>query len=83
MWTKFLRLFFPCLVNEPKRARYMDGRLKGDDKKTPTINEAGEVQSVTQLFLRHDSGLLDEAISKLHEVESLIQKAENEERDNV
>ena len=42
MWTKFLRLFFPCLVKEPKRARYMDGRLKGDDKKTPTINEAWE-----------------------------------------
>ena len=42
MWTKFLRLFFPCLVEEPKRARYMDGRLKGDDKKTPTINEAWE-----------------------------------------
>ena len=43
MWTKFLRLFFPCLVKEPKRARYMDGRLKGDDKKTPTINEAWKV----------------------------------------
>ena len=42
MWTKFLRLFFPCLVKEPKRARYMDGRLKGDDKKTPKINEAWE-----------------------------------------
>ena len=42
LWTKFLKLFFPCLVKEPKRARYMDGRLKGDDKKTPTINEAWE-----------------------------------------
>ena len=21
MWTKFLRLFFPCLVKEPERAR--------------------------------------------------------------
>jgi len=36
------------------------------------------VQFVTQLFLKHESGLLDEAISKLHEVESLIQKAESE-----
>lgn len=38
------------------------------------------VQFVTQLFLKHESGLLDEAISKLHEVESLIQKAENESK---
>ena len=36
------------------------------------------VQAVTQLFLKHESGLIDEAISKLHEVESLIQKAESE-----
>jgi hypothetical protein len=34
--------------------------------------------AVTQLFLKHESGLLDEALSKLHEVESLIQKAESE-----
>mgnify|MGYP006914943949 CR=1 FL=1 len=41
------------------------------------LSVSQSVQSVTQLFLRHESGLLDEAISKLHEVESLIQKAES------
>jgi hypothetical protein len=41
-----------------------------------SVNQA--VQAVTQLFLKHESSLIDEAISKLHEVESLIQKAESE-----
>ena len=41
-----------------------------------SVNQA--VLAVTQLFLKHESGLIDEAISKLHEVESLIQKAESE-----
>ena len=40
LWDKFVNLFFPCLTKKPERARYMDGRLKADDKKTPTINEA-------------------------------------------
>jgi len=40
MWTKFLKLFFPTFVSEPTRARYLSGRLRPDDKKTPTINEA-------------------------------------------
>jgi len=47
------------------------------------LSVSQSVQSVTQLFLKHESGLLDEAISKLHEVESLIQKAEKEIRDDV
>tara|TARA_B100001057_G_C22227182_1_gene710568 strand:- start:125 stop:373 length:249 start_codon:yes stop_codon:yes gene_type:complete len=47
------------------------------------LSVSQSIQFVTQLFLSHESGLLDEAISKLHEVESLIQKAENEERDGV
>tara|TARA_B100001094_G_scaffold107775_1_gene103778 strand:+ start:1676 stop:1924 length:249 start_codon:yes stop_codon:yes gene_type:complete len=47
------------------------------------LSVSQSVQSVTQLFLRHESGLLDEAISKLHEVESLIQKAEREVQDDV
>jgi len=42
------------------------------------ISVSQAVQAVTQLFLKHESGLIDEAISKLHEVESLIQKAESE-----
>jgi len=46
-----------------------------------SVNQA--VQAVTQLFLKYESGLVDEAISKLHEVESLIQKAESEVRDDV
>ena len=46
-----------------------------------SVNHA--VQAVTQLFLKYESGLVDEAISKLHEVESLIQKAEGEVRDDV
>ena len=40
MLDKFLRLFFPMFFSEPKRARDDKGRLRGDDKKTPTINEA-------------------------------------------
>ena len=47
------------------------------------LSVSQSVQSVTQLFLKLESGLLDEAISKLHEVESLIQKAEKEVRDDV
>lgn len=47
------------------------------------LSVSQSIQFVTQLFLNHESGLLDEAISKLHEVESLIQKAENEEIDGV
>ena len=42
------------------------------------ISVSQAIQAVTQLFLKHESGLIDEAISKLHEVESLIQKAESE-----
>ena len=40
LWNKFVNLFFPCLTKKPERARYMDGRLKADDKKTPNITEA-------------------------------------------
>ena len=40
MLDKFLRLFFPMFFSEPERARDDKGRLRGDDKKTPTINEA-------------------------------------------
>ena len=40
MLNKFLRLFFPMFFSEPERARDDKGRLRGDDKKTPTINEA-------------------------------------------
>ena len=40
LWDKFVNLFFPCLTKKPERARYMDGRLKADDKRTPNINEA-------------------------------------------
>lgn len=40
MIKSLLKLFFPSLVKEPKRARDINGRLVGDDKKTPTFNEA-------------------------------------------
>ena len=40
LWDKFVKLFFPCLTTKPERARDKDGRWMGDDKKTPTINEA-------------------------------------------
>ena len=40
MIKSFLKLFFPSLVKEPERARDINGRLVGDDKSTPTINEA-------------------------------------------
>ncbi len=40
MIKSILKLFFPSLVKEPKRARDINGRLVGDDKKTPTFNEA-------------------------------------------
>jgi len=55
-------------TTEEKMSNFSDAKL--------SVSQS--VQSVTQLFLRHESGLLDEAISKLHEVESLIQKAEAE-----
>ena len=60
-------------TTEEKMSNFSDAKL--------SVSQS--VQSVTQLFLRHESGLLDEAISKLHEVESLIQKAEREVRDDV
>ena len=40
MIESILKLFFPSLVKEPERARDINGRLVGDDKKTPTFNEA-------------------------------------------
>ena len=40
MLNKFLRLFFPMFFCEPKRARDDKGRLRADDKSTPTVNEA-------------------------------------------
>ncbi len=40
MFGKFMKMFFPMFVSEPERARDEKGRLVGDDKKTPTINEA-------------------------------------------
>ena len=40
MIKSLLKLFFPSLVKEPERARDIYGRLVGDDKSTPTINEA-------------------------------------------
>jgi len=42
MIQNFLRFFFPTLTSdkEPERARDERGRLVGDDKKTPTFNEA-------------------------------------------
>jgi len=40
MIDKFLRLLFPTCFSEPERARDKKGRLVGDNKKTPTINEA-------------------------------------------
>ena len=41
MIKSILKLFFPSLTSEPKRARDENGRLVGDNKKTPTFNEAG------------------------------------------
>ena len=40
MLDKFLRTFFPMFYSEPERARDDQGRLKADDKRTPTVNEA-------------------------------------------
>ena len=40
MLDKFLRLFFPMFFSEPERARDDKGRLRGDNKSTPTVNEA-------------------------------------------
>lgn len=40
MFGKFMKLFFPMFVSEPERARDEKGRLVGDDKKTPSFNEA-------------------------------------------
>jgi len=40
MLDKFLRLFFPMFFSEPERARDDKGRLRADDKSTPTVNEA-------------------------------------------
>ncbi len=40
MLNKFLRLFFPMFFCEPERARDNKGRLRADDKSTPTVNEA-------------------------------------------
>jgi len=40
MFGKFMKMFFPMFVSEPERARDKKGRLVGDDKETPTINEA-------------------------------------------
>ena len=40
MFGKFMKMFFPMFVSEPERARDEKGRLVGDDKTTPTINEA-------------------------------------------
>ena len=40
MIKSLLKFFFPSLVKEPERARDINGRLVGDDKSTPTINEA-------------------------------------------
>ena len=41
MLKAIVKLFFPSLVqDEPERARDGKGRLMGDDKKTPTFNEA-------------------------------------------
>jgi len=40
MLKSLLKTFFPMFVSEPERARDTKGRLVGDDKKTPTVNEA-------------------------------------------
>ena len=41
MLKAIVKLFFPILAQEePKRARDTKGRLVGDNKKTPTFNEA-------------------------------------------
>ncbi len=40
MIKNFLKMFFPMFYSEPERARDEKGRLVGDDRKTPTINEA-------------------------------------------
>lgn len=42
MMQNFLKTFFPMFYteSEPERARDDRGRLIGDDKKTPTFNEA-------------------------------------------
>ena len=42
MMKRFLKTFFPMFYteSEPERARDDQGRLIGDDKKTPTFNEA-------------------------------------------
>jgi hypothetical protein len=40
MIMNVMRFLFPTLVPAPERARDEKGRLVGDDKSTPTINEA-------------------------------------------
>ena len=42
MIKRFLKTFFPMFYaeSEPERARDDRGRLVGDDKSTPTVNEA-------------------------------------------
>ena len=40
MIKSIFKLFFPSLAKEPERARDINGRLIGDDKSTPTFNEA-------------------------------------------
>ena len=42
MIKRFLKTFFPMFYteSEPERARDDRGRLIGDDKSTPTVNEA-------------------------------------------
>ena len=42
MMKRFLKTFFPMFhtESEPERARDDRGRLVGDDKSTPTVNEA-------------------------------------------
>ena len=40
MIMNVMRFLFPTLVPAPERARDEKGRLVGDDKSTPRINEA-------------------------------------------
>jgi hypothetical protein len=40
MIMNVMRFLFPTLVPAPERARDEKGRLVGDDKSTPTVNEA-------------------------------------------
>ena len=40
MLKNLIKMFFPMFAGEPERARDDNGHLIGDDKKTPTFNEA-------------------------------------------